>query len=302
MLKSWKKKVGIAAALSFSLIAAGCGSDSESSSDGETSVSEEVEHKIVGIEPGAGATAATDDALEAYDSLEGWEHETSSTAAMLTSLGDAYEAEEPIIVVGWSPHYKFAKWDLKYLEDPKGAYGGAEQITTLAHKGFKEENPGAYQILENIGWDISTLEELMLQAQDASIEEVAQTWIDENQDKVDEWIADAPEGDGSSVELAMTPWDSERLTGNMAKLALEQKGYDVSLTQVDPAIMFEAVAEGDADATLAAWLPKTHGSFYEEHKDSLVKVNEAIDGAKIGLAVPTYMEDTNSIEDLEPAE
>lgn len=302
MWKSLRKNVGIASFLSVSLLMAGCGSDSEeTSSGGGTNVSEEVEHTIVGIEPGAGATVATEEAVETYDSLKGWEHETASTAAMLTSLGDAIKAEEPVVVVGWSPHYMFAKWDLKYLEDPEGAYGGSEQITTLARTGFEEEYPGAYQILEKIGWDISTLEELMLKAQETPIEEVAQTWIDENQGKVDEWIAEAPEGEGKSIELVMTPWDSERLTGNMTKRVLEQKGYEVTLTPVDPAIVFEALAQGDADATLAAWLPKTHGSFYEEHKDNLVKVNEAITGAKIGLAVPEYM-DIESIEDLEPAE
>ncbi|PBB06194.1 MULTISPECIES: glycine betaine ABC transporter substrate-binding protein [Salimicrobium] len=302
MWKSLRKNVGIVSFLSVSLLMAGCGSDGEeASSGGGTNVSEEVEHTIVGIEPGAGATVATEEAVETYDSLNGWEHETASTAAMLTSLGDAIKAEEPVVVVGWSPHYMFAKWDLKYLEDPEGAYGGSEQITTLARTGFEEEYPGAYQILEKIGWDISTLEELMLKAQETPIEEVAQTWIDENQDKVDEWIAEAPEGEGKSIELVMTPWDSERLTGNMTKRVLEQKGYEVTLTPVDPAIVFEALAQGDADATLAAWLPKTHGSFYEEHKDNLVKVNEAITGAKIGLAVPEYM-DIESIEDLEPAE
>lgn len=306
MLNFMKRKLGLVSVLSLSLVAAGCGSGDDSSSgnsegESETSVSEEVDHTIVGIEPGAGATVATEETVETYDSLNGWEHEQSSTAAMLTSLGDAIEEEEPIVVVGWSPHYMFAKWDLKYLEDPEGSYGGSEQITTLARTGFEEENPGAYQILEKIGWDISTLEDLMLEAQDKPIEEVAQSWIDDNQDKVDEWLADAPKGEGATVDLVMTPWDSERLTGNMAKLALEQHGYEVNLTPVDPAIVFESVATGDSDATLAAWLPKTHGSFYEEHKENLVKVNEAIDGAKIGLAVPEYM-DIESIEDLEAAE
>ena len=83
-------------------------SSAESESNGDVNVGEEVEYPITGIEPGAGISQATNKALEEYDNLEGWTHEESSTAAMLTELGEALDNEEEIIVAAWNPHYMFA--------------------------------------------------------------------------------------------------------------------------------------------------------------------------------------------------
>ena len=43
----------------------------------------------------------------------------------------------------------FAKYDLKYLADPKGTMGGEEAIHTMARQGLKEDQPEAYKVLDN---------------------------------------------------------------------------------------------------------------------------------------------------------
>ncbi|MGY4691089.1 glycine betaine ABC transporter substrate-binding protein [Salibacterium sp. K-3] len=315
---NWKKLMAVTG-LSFTLVAAGCGQEDtenesegggndESSGDGGSEesestagVGEKVDYTIIGIEPGAGVTESTNNALSEYDNLAGWEHKTSSTAAMLSELGTAYENEEPIVIVGWSPHYKFAQYDLKYLEDPQGVYGEEEVIKTIARKGLEEDKPGAFTIIDRFKWTLEDSESFLLDAQESEISEVAQKWVDNNQDTVDKWIDGVESADGTSVELALTPWDSERASSEVLKLALEQKGYDVTLTPADPSVVFEAVADGDADASTAAWMPNTHASFYEKHESDIVDLGPNLEGAKTGLAVPTYM-DIDSIEDLEPAE
>src|SRR5699024_12641335 len=79
---------------------------------------------------------------------------------------------------------------------------------------------------------------------------------------------------------------------------MEQKGFDVKVTPVDVAIVFESLANGDADATVAAWLPYTHKDFYEQYEDDFTDLGPNLEDAKIGLVVPDYM-DIESIEDLE---
>ena len=139
----------------------------------------------------------------------------------------------------------------------------------------------------------------MLKANDEKLEldEVAQQWVDENQEAVTKWTEGVEPGDGSSIKLVSTPWDEVLFTSNVAKIVLDQHGYDTEFTPVDPAILFKSHF---ADASLAPWIPTTHGAFYEEYEGNFIDIGPNFEGAKIGLAVPTYME-VDSLEDFEPA-
>ncbi|HEU5141328.1 MAG TPA: glycine betaine ABC transporter substrate-binding protein [Bacillales bacterium] len=84
----------------------------------------------------------------------------------------------------------------------------------------------------------------------------------------------------------------------VAKQALEKAGYKVQIKQVGVGTMFAGVAEGSADATLAVWLPHTHASYWKQYKDQLDKLGVLMEKVPLGLTVPSYMEDIQSIEDL----
>ncbi|MFZ3578935.1 glycine betaine ABC transporter substrate-binding protein [Virgibacillus sp. DJP39] len=300
------KSFSIALGLSFSLLVTGCGNEEESQDNGNvgedtTNLGEDLEYTITGIEPGAGTTTLARNTLKEYKNLEGWKLLEGSTAGMLTELGEAIDNKEPIIVTGWTPHWKFASYDLKFLKDPKGTFGGTENINTITRKGLKEDMPNAYKILDRFHWKPEDMQAVMLDARDSSFEDAASNWIEENQDKVDKWTEGVEKVDGKAIELVSTPWDTERSSGNVMKAVLEQQGYDVTLTPVDPAIMFQAVANAEADASLAPWLPVTHGSFYEKYQEDIVDLGENLTGAKIGMVVPQYMK-IDSIEDLKPKE
>lgn len=151
-------------------------------------LSEQADQTITGIEPGAGVVKAAETAVEKYSNLDGWTVQTSSSGAMATALGAAIDKEEPIIVTGWTPHWKFAKYDLKYLKDPKKVFGDEEEIKTMVRKGLKEDMPKAYKILDQFNWTPADMESVMLEVQNgATPEEAAATWVENNQDKVSEW-------------------------------------------------------------------------------------------------------------------
>ena len=65
------------------------------------------------------------------------------------------------------------------------------------------------------------------------------------------------------------------------------------------AVLFEAVASGSSDASLSPWMPGTHGEFYDKYEGQFEDLGPNLEGAKIGIAVPSYM-DIESLEDLEP--
>lgn len=299
------KKVIFITAILLVIIVSGCSSDENKAADknDEENYSEAVDHTIIGIEPGAGITVTTEKAIEEYESLQGWELEQSSTAAMASELDTAMANEDPIIITGWNPHWTFAKYpDMKYLEDTKGVYGEVEEIKSLARKGLKEEKPEAYKLIEQFNWEVEDMEDIMYEAQETGddIDEVAKQWVEDNSDKVAEWTDGVEDVDGVEVELVSTPWDSERASSGVVAEALKQKGFDVTVTPVDVAVVFESIANGDGDAALAAWLPITHKEFYDKFVDEFDDLGANLEGAKIGLVVPEYM-NIDSIEDLEPA-
>ena len=304
------KKIGLVSGLSATLLLAACGGGNDNNAgnnndgaannnDAGANYGEEMNYQITGIEPGAGVFKASEQAIEDYD-LEGWEVQASSSGAMATALGEAIKNEEPIVVTGWSPHWKFAKYDLKYLEDPEGTFGDAETINTMVREGLEDDMPEAYALLDNFNWTPDDLEEVMLKVSEgADPKEAAEEWIGENEDKVEAWTDGIDEVDGDSIELVYVEWDTEVASTNVVGLVLEDLGYDVTVTPLDNAVMWEAVASGEADGMVAAWLPGTHGDLFAEYEDKLVDLGPNLEGAKIGLVVPAYM-DIDSIEDLQP--
>ena len=118
---------------------------------------------------------------------------------------------------------------------------------------------------------------------------------------MNEWTEGIEKVDGEKIEIVSTPWDSERASESVVKVVLEQLGYDVTVTPVDPAIMFQAIANGEADATVAPWLPTTHNVFYEKHKEDIIDLGENLKGTQNGFVVPAYV-DIDSIEDLQSKE
>lgn len=144
--------------------------------------------KITGIEPGAGVVAAAEKTQKAYSNLSDWSVETSSSGAMTVALGQAIKNKEEIVITGWSPHWMFAKYDLKYLEDPKGTMGKEEAIHTMARKGLEKENPEAYNVLKNFHWTKEDMESVMLEINNGTEPtQAARDWIDSHAKEVAEW-------------------------------------------------------------------------------------------------------------------
>ncbi|MFA6808420.1 MAG: glycine betaine ABC transporter substrate-binding protein, partial [Eubacteriales bacterium] len=97
------------------------------------------ESQIIGIDAGAGIMGAAAKANENY--ALGFEVVQGSEAAMMAAMDKAYRNNEWIAITGWSPHWMFAKYDLKYLDDPNKDFGEAEEVHALANKEFATAQP-----------------------------------------------------------------------------------------------------------------------------------------------------------------
>lgn len=153
----------------------------------DDSVREQLGGRITGIDPGAGLTQLSEQALETYG-LDGYTLQTSSGAGMTAALDRAVNREEWIVVTGWSPHWKFGAYDLRYLEDPEGALGGPERVHVLARKQFHADHPEVADFLSRMYLPIDQLQNYMFQARETSYEEAVSAYIEENGERVEYWV------------------------------------------------------------------------------------------------------------------
>ena len=147
------------------------------------------DNRIIGIDPGAGLMRLSEDAIKVYDlKLELME---GSGATMTAALATAIKNNEWVVVTAWSPHWMFGRWDLKYLDDPKGALGEEEHIDTIVRKGLKADMPEVYAFLNKFQYkDANQLQMLMAWNQEDGADryENAKRFIKENPDIVKSWL------------------------------------------------------------------------------------------------------------------
>ncbi|MEN1967870.1 glycine betaine ABC transporter substrate-binding protein [Lentibacillus sp. N15] len=158
------------------------------------SIEELNEHKeafhnqIIGIEPGSSIMGLTEEVIDEYD-LD-FKLVESSDAAMSAELKKSYEAEDPIVTTLWQPHWAFARWDLKFLDDPKNVYGDPDKMYWFSREGFEEDYPEVTKWFDQWNMTHEQLSDLMnvMEEYDKNPEKGAKKWIDDNQDLVDKWI------------------------------------------------------------------------------------------------------------------
>jgi glycine betaine/proline transport system substrate-binding protein len=149
---------------------------------------EKFDGKIIGIDPGAGIMSKTEKALQDYG-LDQFQLMEGTGAMMTATLADKIKNNEWVVVTGWTPHWKFAKWDLKYLDDPQNVYGGAEHVDTIVRKGLDQDMPEVYAFLDKFHWTLADIGQVMAwNAEGVDPNDSAKRWIGENPEKVNAWL------------------------------------------------------------------------------------------------------------------
>ncbi|WP_111746493.1 glycine betaine ABC transporter substrate-binding protein [Salinisphaera orenii] len=133
-----------------------------------TPYGEQFDHKIVGVEPGAGETRIIkNDVMPGYN-LDDYTYEAGSTQHMLKKLDQAISEREPIVVALYRPHWAFNVYNLRYLNDPKNLISNLnDRLYTIVRKGLSSDTPEAYALLESINLSPSQLGQLELAIQSA---------------------------------------------------------------------------------------------------------------------------------------
>ncbi|WP_233849396.1 glycine betaine ABC transporter substrate-binding protein [Paraburkholderia sp. HD33-4] len=147
----------------------------------------EFDSRIVGIDAGAGVMQKTSEAIKAYN-LD-YKLMPSSGSAMTAELARAEAANKPIIVTGWKPHWMFAKYKLKFLDDPKKAFGEAEHVDNVINPGLEQKAPPVVSFLKKFQWKPGEIDSVMLATQNGTKPPAAaDEWINAHSDRVDSWV------------------------------------------------------------------------------------------------------------------
>ena len=146
---------------------------------------------IQGIEPGAGLTRVSREALKTYGLDDTYRLQESSEAAMISMIERSMRRKKWVVATAWSPHWMFGKYDLRYLADPEKAMGGSEQVYAIARKGLKEQSPGVTNLLTRMNLPLDELQKAMLDAQETSYDKAVENYVAGHKERVESWLKTA---------------------------------------------------------------------------------------------------------------
>ncbi|MEJ2426349.1 MAG: glycine betaine ABC transporter substrate-binding protein [Candidatus Thiodiazotropha sp.] len=147
------------------------------------------QNRVVGVGAGAGININTEKAIKAYG-LDGFSLQTSSTAAMTAQLQRAIKSKQWIAVTAWTPMWMWAKFDIKFLKDPKHIYGKGGYIGTVVNPALAKKSPEVYAFFNRFAIPREELSQMMLKVKNGKdMNQVVEDWIKAHPKMVDSWVS-----------------------------------------------------------------------------------------------------------------
>ncbi|MEB8339141.1 glycine betaine ABC transporter substrate-binding protein, partial [Streptomyces endophyticus] len=100
------------------------------------------------------------------------------------------------------------------------------------------------------------------------------------------------------ISIGYIPWDEGVASTFLWKEILEQRGFDVETKQFDAGPLYTSLAGGTVDFETDSWLPVTHAEYWKKYGKDLEDLGSWYGPTSLELAVPSYMKDIKSMEDL----
>ena len=158
-------------------------------------------NKLVDADPSWVTTQQNAKRLQGYGIT--LEQVASSESAQLAELRRAYQAQEPILVYLYHPHWAFAEFEMTQLQEPNpntpdclttgnGACAmPAYSAWTAASTRVQQEAPRFYAMLQKFEIPLADMEGMLksvdVDKKDAAV--VAKEWLAANPDRVSQWVA-----------------------------------------------------------------------------------------------------------------
>jgi glycine betaine/proline transport system substrate-binding protein len=116
----------------------------------------------------------------------------ASTDGMLAEIENRYDSREDFAFVAWSPHWMNQRYDLRYLEDPKDAFGelnNPAKILMIVNEDLSGDDPVAYAFMDTLTLDEEQLNDLESTINEAGDPlEGARRWAQEHPEVWQPWV------------------------------------------------------------------------------------------------------------------
>ncbi|MGW8482489.1 glycine betaine ABC transporter substrate-binding protein [Microbacterium sp. NPDC055903] len=113
--------------------------------------------------------------------------------------------------------------------------------------------------------------------------------------------ADAPAGETKgTIAIGYLPsWTDAVNNAYLLQDQLQKLGYAVEMkTLTDPGVLYAALAEGDIDIYPSAWPEISQAAYMETYAEDLEDLGTYYEGAQGFVAVPDYLDDIQTVDDL----
>jgi len=143
--------------------------------------------ELYGLEPGTGGNRIQLLQIERlglnYDLVE------SGEFAVIAELESRMTSGEAMAFQMWKPHWIFGKYDLRFLEDPTGSIP-ASIVMTVVNEELLQTAPDVCLLLNRFETTVDEVSDMIYEAEVLGRDpmDIAQEWIENNRDKVDEWL------------------------------------------------------------------------------------------------------------------
>ncbi|MDR5875930.1 ABC transporter substrate-binding protein [Halomonas sp. CUBES01] len=158
--------------------------------------------EIHGFGAGSAASEILNNAIDNDTwGLGDWQLVDTSEVAMLSAARDAISREEPIVWVGWTPHWMNLELPMRYLGDEKDLFGennGESDVLTLLRAGYADANPNVVTFFEQFTFSAEEQSWMIQQfgQEERELDGVAEQWINDNAERVEAMLADVTTTDG----------------------------------------------------------------------------------------------------------
>lgn len=147
-------------------------------------------HRIQGIDPGAGLMERSKEALDRYGLDKQQYRLVAADAHVMSKALAAAEADHDwIVATGWTPHWIFGKWSLRFLADPKNVLGSGQHVDALVREGFREDYPRVAAILSAMQLSLPELQNAMFDAQKNGYPTAIRHFMNQHANQVSQWVA-----------------------------------------------------------------------------------------------------------------